>query len=60
VRAVNKTARILSVRQSLAHLGKLNKNSDFERAIQTNSWAMTDETPPLTGELHFDFARSEE
>src|SRR5712692_961226 len=36
---------------------KVRQAISFERAIQTNSWAMTDETPPLTGELHFDFAR---
>jgi LPS sulfotransferase NodH len=35
------------VRQAISH----------EKAIQTNIWAMTDETPPFTGELHFDFAR---
>ena len=36
---------------------KVRQAISFERAIQTNSWAMTDETPLLTGELHFDFAR---
>ena len=35
---------------------KVRQAISFERAIQTNSWAMTDETRPLTGELHFDFA----
>lgn len=37
------------VRQAISH----------EKAVQTNVWAMTDETPPFAGELHFDFARIE-
>jgi trehalose 2-sulfotransferase len=36
---------------------KVRQAISFERAIQTNVWAMNDETPPLIGELHFDFAR---
>ena len=36
---------------------KVRQAISFERAIQTNVWAMNDETPPWTGELHFDFAR---
>lgn len=36
---------------------KVRQAVSFEKAIQTNIWAMTDETSPSTGELHFDVAR---
>ena len=36
---------------------RLRQAISFEKAIQTNIWAMNDETPPYTGELHFDVAR---
>jgi LPS sulfotransferase NodH len=38
---------------------KVRQAISFEKAIQTNMWAMTDETPPFTGELHFDAAHIE-
>jgi trehalose 2-sulfotransferase len=38
---------------------KVRQAVSFEKAIQTNIWAMTDEASPFTGELHFDVARIE-
>ena len=38
---------------------KVRQAVSFEKAIQTNIWAMTEEPSPSTGELHFDVARIE-
>lgn len=36
---------------------KVRQAVSFEKAIQSNIWAMTNETSPSPGELHFDVAR---
>jgi trehalose 2-sulfotransferase len=41
----------------IARQDKVRHAVSFEKAIQTNIWAMTDGTSPYTGELHFDVVR---
>jgi LPS sulfotransferase NodH len=38
---------------------KVRQAVSFEKAIQTNMWAMIDESPLFTGELHFEAAHIE-
>lgn len=42
---------------SITRRDKVRQAISFEKAIQTNIWVANEETAPLTGKLHFDFAR---